>query len=81
MAYLTLTGCLMFLAIAAFSQDGSTDPAAFKLTPAVIIALLVGFYEVISRIIPTTKMWSLIGKIIDVLQYISQFLNRKKSTR
>jgi hypothetical protein len=44
----------------------------------IIVALLVGIYEVVIRVIPTVANYSLIGKIIDILKWLSEFLNRKK---
>jgi len=49
-----------------------------KLTFAVIIALLAGLWEVVVRVIPTVSNYSWIAKIIDILVWISDFLNRKK---
>ncbi|OGN89036.1 MAG: hypothetical protein A2Z74_07490 [Chloroflexi bacterium RBG_13_46_9] len=49
-----------------------------KLTWSVIIALLAGIYEVVIRAIPTVGNYSFIGKIIDILKWLSEFLNRKK---
>ena len=42
------------------------------------VALLAGIYEVVVRIIPSVANYSWIAKIIDILQWISNFLNRKK---
>ena len=57
------------------------DPATvgpIKITIPLILALIVGFYEVIVRLVPTVGQWGLIGKIIDILKWLSDFLNRKK---
>lgn len=43
-----------------------------------ILIILVGCYEVISRVIPTTKGWSLVGKILEVLTQINNIFDRKK---
>lgn len=49
-----------------------------KLSFQLIIALLAGIYEVVIRVIPTVNNYSFIGKIIDILKWLSEFLNRKK---
>lgn len=43
-----------------------------------IVALIIGIYEVIVRIYPTTKNLSLIGKLLQILKYISDYLNVEK---
>lgn len=43
-----------------------------------IVALLAGIYEVVVRLIPTVTNYSFIGKIIESLVWLSNFLNRKK---
>jgi hypothetical protein len=43
-----------------------------------IVGLLFGIYEVLSRVIPTNKTWSIIGKVINVLYEVSQKLDKKK---
>jgi len=48
-----------------------------KLALAIILAL----YEVLSRIIPTEGRWSLIHKIIEFVQWISEKLDRTKAKR
>jgi hypothetical protein len=42
------------------------------------VAILAGVYEVIVRLIPTVSNYSLIGKIIEILKWVSDFLNNKK---
>lgn len=42
------------------------------------IAVLLSIYEILSRVIPTNKVWSIIGKIIQILKAISDALDRKK---
>ena len=48
------------------------------LTITNLTAALVGIYEVLSRIIPTTKNWTLIGRIIEVLAFASHRLDKRK---
>ena len=43
-----------------------------------IIAFIVGLWELITRLIPTVTNYSFIGKIIEILKWISDFLNREK---
>ncbi len=54
------------------------EPTPFHLTWHTIVAILAGVYEVIVRLIPTVSNYSWIGKIIDILKWLSDFLNRKK---
>lgn len=59
-----------------------TEPAApvnlWHIVWAIVIPIIAGLYEVIVRIIPTVKNYSFIGKIIEILLWISNFLNNKK---
>ena len=73
MKILLLLSLLIFLC--AFDPT-SVEP--IKITIPLILALIVGFYEVIVRLVPTVGQWGLIGKIIDILKWLSDFLNRKK---
>jgi len=50
----------------------------FKLTLPLILAFIVGIWEVVIRLIPTAGQYAVIGKIIDILAWLSNFLNRKK---
>jgi hypothetical protein len=43
-----------------------------------IVALILGIYEVVARIIPTASNISIIGKLIAVLKYISDYFNIEK---
>ena len=43
-----------------------------------IVALILGIYEVVVRIIPTVTNLSLIGKLIAILKWISDYFNIKK---
>lgn len=47
-------------------------------TALIIISIVVGTYEVLSRSIPTIKDISILGKIIQLLKVISDALNNKK---
>jgi len=50
----------------------------FKITISMVLGLIVGLYELVVRLIPTAGNYSLINKIIDILKWLSDFLNRKK---
>lgn len=54
------------------------DPINFKLTIPLILAILAGCYEVVSRLIPTSKTWSIVGKALEILTWLSKLLDRKK---
>jgi hypothetical protein len=43
-----------------------------------VLSFIVALYEVVIRLIPTVGQWGLIGKIIEILAWLSNFLNRKK---
>jgi hypothetical protein len=43
-----------------------------------IVALIIGIYEVIARVIPTAKDITIFGKLIAILKYVSDFLNVEK---
>lgn len=43
-----------------------------------IVAIAVGTYEVISRVIPTVKDWSIGGNIVAFLKVVSDFFNSRK---
>jgi hypothetical protein len=42
------------------------------------VAILVGIYEVLIRLIPTVKNYSLLKIIIDLLKWLSDHLNTTK---
>ena len=58
------------------------DPAqpvnVWHLIWTIIVPIVAGLYEVIVRIIPSVKNYSFIGKIIEILLWLSNFLNNKK---
>ena len=58
--------------------DPPADPVGIKVTWHLIVALLAGIYEVVVRLIPTIGNYSWIAKAIEILLWISNFLNRKK---
>jgi hypothetical protein len=44
----------------------------------VIAALIIGIYETLVRVIPTIGSYSLVAKIIDILKWLSDNLDKKK---
>jgi hypothetical protein len=46
-----------------------------------IISILIGIYEVLSRSIPSSRTWSIIGVILRALHSVSEKLDRKKLRR
>ena len=65
-------------AILLLSSFTPEDPAGLKLTLPLILSILAGCYEVISRLIPTSRTWSIIGKILEVLTWLSNLFDRKR---
>jgi len=47
-------------------------------TALIILAAVTAAYEVISRSIPTSKPINIIGKILEILTVISNYLDNKK---
>lgn len=43
-----------------------------------IVALILGLYDVIARLIPTVNDWSWLSWIIKLISFLNDFLNRKK---
>lgn len=72
--------CLfLLLGLTSFAQVEPTAPVNIWHTLwAIIVPIIAGLYEVIVRIIPTVKNYSVIGKIIEILLWLSNFLNNKK---
>jgi len=66
---------ILLLVLASFTP---ADPEGFNITLPFILAVLAGCYEVISRLIPTSKTWTIIGKILEVVTWLSNLLDRKK---
>lgn len=46
-----------------------------------ILLLVLGIYEVIVRIYPTVRDWTILGNIIKVLAKISDWLNNTNKSR
>jgi len=71
--------CIFAVAIAAAGQDVPAEP--FQFTWHTLVLIIAGIYEVLARLIPTIKDISILGKIIEILLWISNFLNVKKKKK
>ena len=45
-----------------------------------IVAVLLAIYEALSRIVSTSKTWTIVGRVINVLKIISDYLDKKKTS-
>jgi hypothetical protein len=54
------------------------DTPSAPLSAGLILAILTGIWEVIGRLIPSVGQITVIGKILEILTWISNFLNNKK---
>jgi hypothetical protein len=71
----TFLSFLVFLLLCSFSPvEAGTEP----ISAGIILAILTGIWEVIGRLIPSVGQITVIGKILEILTWISNFLNRKK---
>ena len=50
-----------------------------KISPVTILAILTGIWEVVGRVIPSAGQITVIGKVLEVLTWLSNFLNRKSN--
>lgn len=71
----TIFFLLVLILLSSFSA-GTEGPV--QLTLPLILAILAGCYEVIARLIPTSATWSIIGKILEVLTWLSNLFDRKR---
>lgn len=71
--------CLIFLLV--LTSFAQVEPEPVKITFWLIVALLAGIWEVIGRLVPSVGQITIIGKIIEILVWISNFLNRKKKNK
>ena len=73
---------LMFLALLSLPILAQVvDPPTqswFAANWQLIIALIVGVYEAVVRLIPSVGNYSIIAKIIQLLQWLSEALDNKK---
>lgn len=72
---------LLLLAFVLLCSLAPAESEPLKITWYLIIAFIVGVYEVIARLIPSVGQNGVIGKIIEILNWISNFLNRSKSAK
>jgi len=47
-------------------------------TVSIAITVAAGLYEVLSRVVPTSKTWSIIGNVIKVAGRISDVFDNKR---
>jgi hypothetical protein len=69
---------LSFMMLMLLCSFGAADAAPIELDWHVVIALLAGIYEVVIRLIPTVGNYSAIGKVIEILKWLSDFFNKKR---
>jgi hypothetical protein len=75
--------CFLLLILVSLVASGQTVPPAepvnvWHIIWTIVVPIIAGLYEVIVRIIPTVQNYSFIAKIIDILLWLSNFLNNKK---
>jgi len=71
----TLLFLLAMLLLSSFTRI-VVDPVNIGLP--LILALITGIWEVVGRLIPSVGQITIIGKIIELLNGLSNLLNRKK---
>ena len=69
---------ILCLIATGLNAQTTTEPETFKVTLPMVTAILAGVYEVLSRVIPTSKTWSIIGKVLEGLTFLSNSLDRRK---
>jgi len=67
---------LLLPSLALLAQDPEPEP--FKFTWKLLIAVILGLWEVIGRLIPTVNDVTWLSWIIKLLSFLNEFLNRKK---
>ena len=70
---------ILLVLLMLLTSSTSVDHAGLQLSITLVLSILVAVYEAISRLIPTSKTWSIIGKILEVLTWLSNLFDRKKS--
>lgn len=45
---------------------------------AIVLGVVAGLYDVVVRLIPTVGNYSILHKVIEILAWVSNFLNVKK---
>lgn len=69
---------VFFIVLCSFFQDSQVLSEPIKLSWKLIVALILGLYDVIARIIPTINDWSWLSWIIKLVSFLNEFLNRKR---
>jgi hypothetical protein len=70
---------IFFLLVAMLLSSFSTpDPVTFQLNFVTIMVIITGIWEIVGRAIPSIGQITVIGKIIEILNWLSNFLNNKK---
>lgn len=69
---------LFLIALLLFSGFAPAEPEKVVISIPLLIAIITGVWEVIARLIPTVGHIGLIGKIIEILNVLSNFFNRTK---
>lgn len=49
----------------------------FGIDLTLLVAVILAIYEALSRIVPTSKTWSILGNIINLLKRISDAFDNK----
>jgi len=69
---------ILLLVVILLSSFTTTAPATFSIDFVTIMAIIAGIWEVIGRLLPSVGQITLIGKLIEILSWLSNFLNHKK---
>ena len=75
-----LISLMILIPLSIMAQD--TEPQKFHLTWALAIAIVTGIYEVVAKLVPTTKVITIIGKLIQFLDWLyNNVLDRGNKTK
>ena len=69
---------VLFTSVNIYATDSTTVTNTFTLDLATILGMIIACYEALSRLIPTNKTWSILGKVLEVLLWVSNLFDRKK---
>lgn len=72
---------LVIFAFFLLSSLVSFDPLEITWTISLIVAIIVGVYELLARLIPSFGNWTFIGRVIDILKIVSDYLDKRKKKR
>ena len=79
--FLVLITVLLSPVLAAYTVDNAAVTTAaepIKITWQLIVVVLTSIYEALSRILPGSTHWSIIGRVLQFLTWLSELLNNKK---